>query len=136
MICLRWRLEPFYGTLLIRQSASFVLPPSSLSFYVSLIYLAYQIPVTYVDPLLDAVTEEFLALDAPGSTLIEGRVYSGKNPAYNSTEMSGLPCGIQIVGGQWEEEKVIEMMKVVDGALGERGFGPGSYTKRELAKVV
>jgi len=25
----------------------------------------------------------------------------------------------------WEGERVVEMMKVVDAALGERGFGPG-----------
>ena len=28
------------------------------------------------------------------------------------------------LGTKWEDEKVIEMMKVVDDALGERGFGP------------
>lgn len=30
----------------------------------------------------------------------------------------------------FEEEKVIEMMKVVDNALGPRGFGPGEYAKK------
>ena len=44
--------------------------------------------------------------------------------------MEGLPVGIQLVGGWGEEEKVIEGMKVVDQALGKRGFGPGEFTKR------
>lgn len=37
---------------------------------------------------------------------------------------------VQVVGKKWEEEKVIEMMKVVDQALGPRGFGPGSWSKQ------
>ena len=45
---------------------------------------------------------------------------------YDAEAMKGLPVSVQIVGKKWEEEKVIEMMKVVDAALGERGFGPGA----------
>lgn len=95
------------------------------------------VPVTFVDPLLDAVTPEWRALDAAGSYMIEKRVYSvegSKDKAiYDAEAMKGLPAGVQIVGGKWEEEKVIEMMKVVDRALGARGFGPGEFTKRRSA---
>lgn len=59
--------------------------------------------------------------------MLEKRLY-GKGGAYDADKMRGLPIGIQIVGRRWQEEKVIEMMKVVDGALGpSRGFGPSSW---------
>ncbi|OBZ73562.1 putative amidase PB8B6.03 [Grifola frondosa] len=47
---------------------------------------------------------------------------------YDAAAMAGLPVGVQVVGRRWEEEKVLGMMRVVDGALGERGFGPGSWS--------
>jgi Asp-tRNA(Asn)/Glu-tRNA(Gln) amidotransferase A subunit family amidase len=40
--------------------------------------------------------------------------------------MKGLPVGVQLVGNKWEDEKVIAMMRVLDDALGARGFGAGS----------
>lgn len=90
-----------------------------------------HIPVTRVDPKLDALTEEWTVRGegkAQGSSQVEARLY-GKGGIYDVEAMAGLPVGVQIAGKSWEEEKVIEMMKVVDRALGERGFGPGSYRK-------
>ena len=55
--------------------------------------------------------------------------------AYNAKEMAGLPVGIQVIGGSWEEERVIELAKVVDNALGSRGFGPGEFAKRMKKKL-
>ncbi|GAA6062135.1 hypothetical protein JCM10212_003170 [Sporobolomyces blumeae] len=75
-----------------------------------------------------------------GSKLAEGRSYGTTldTPAskriYDAVEMEGLPVGIQLVGGWGEEERVIEGMKVVDRALGKRGFGPGEF-KKWLAAV-
>ncbi|KAM0787600.1 hypothetical protein ACM66B_003668 [Microbotryomycetes sp. NB124-2] len=94
------------------------------------------VPVTFVDPSKDAVTDEWRNKTpaVPGSAVIEKKVYGApgtQGGAYNAQEMSGLPVGVQIVGAPWEEEKVIELMKVVDEALGPRGFGPGEYAKRE-----
>jgi len=92
-----------------------------------------HIPVTRVDPKLDALTEEWTVRGegkAQGSSQVEARLY-GKGGIYDVETMAGLPVGVQIAGKSWEEEKVIEMMKVVDRALGERGFGPGSYRKRK-----
>ena len=89
------------------------------------------IPVTRLDPKLDALTEEWTVRGegkGQGSSQVEARVY-GRGGIYDVEAMAGLPVCIQIAGKSWEEEKVIEMMKVVDGALGERGFGPGSYRK-------
>lgn len=88
------------------------------------------VPVTFVDPVLDAITPEWNLLDPPGSKMVEEKCFKGPNAIYNAEKMKGLPCGVQVVGGKWEEERVIEIMKVVDAALGHRGFGPGEWTKR------
>ncbi len=93
-----------------------------------------SIPVTRVDPSLDGITPEWSDPKigtGHGSPLVEGFLYKGKKAFYDAEKMAGLPVGVQIVGKQWEEEKVIEMMKVVDNALGKRGFGPGGWKKRE-----
>ncbi|GAA6020979.1 hypothetical protein JCM11491_001574 [Sporobolomyces phaffii] len=103
------------------------------------------IPVTHVSSELDALTPAFYSKIAPGartcgSKLVESRVYGTSIDAtrdqrvYDAVEMEGLPVGIQLVAGWGEEEKVIEGMKVVDRALGERGFGPGQYAKRAAKK--
>ena len=48
--------------------------------------------------------------------------------------MEGPPVGIQLAGGRWEDERVIEIMKVVDATrLDERGFGPDGWEKRKTA---
>lgn len=64
-----------------------------------------------------------------GSTLIESDLYLGgllNEKQYDPEAMAGLPVGIQIVGKLFEDEKVLEIMQIIDDLLGERGFGPGS----------
>ena len=90
------------------------------------------VPVTRVDPELDFLTSEWTNYnEGPdhGSSTLENLLYKGDSAIYNAKKMSGLPVGVQIVGRSWEEEKVIEMMKVVDAALGKRGFGPGGWQR-------
>lgn len=95
------------------------------------------LPVTFVHATKDAPTPEWRSRahsQPTGSKLIEKKVYGGLDASgavYDAEAMEGLPVGVQIVGGKWEEEKVVEMMKVVDRALGPRGFGPGEFVKRE-----
>ena len=87
--------------------------------------------MTRVDPKLDALPKDWLTTDAddtPSSGDINKVLYDDKC-GYNATAMAGLPVGIQLVGKRWEDEKVIEVMKVVDDALGERGFGPDGWEK-------
>jgi len=94
-----------------------------------------SIPVTRVDPNLDALPTDWLtetSSSTPSSKEIDAFLYGGKW-GYNAEEMTGLPVGIQIVGKRWEDEKVVEMMKVVDAALGERGFGPDGWEKWKAA---
>ena len=88
------------------------------------------LPVTRVDPILDQLTDEWTDSklgDGHGSPMIESMLYNGNKAVYNVEKMAGLPIGVQVVGKKWEEEKVVEMMKVVDAALGKRSFGPGSW---------
>ena len=87
--------------------------------------------MTRVDPELDAVPKDWLTTNA-GDTPSSGdinKVLYGDKWGYDATAMEGLPVGIQLVGKRWEDEKVIEVMKVVDDALGERGFGPDGWEK-------
>ena len=91
--------------------------------------------MTRVDPKLDALPKDWLATAAgntPSSKEINKLLYGGKW-GYDADAMGGLPVGIQLVGKRWEDEKVIEMMKVVDAALGERGFGPDGWEKWKAA---
>ncbi|KAG8983234.1 hypothetical protein FRB90_006210, partial [Tulasnella sp. 427] len=89
------------------------------------------VPVTRVDKTKDAITEAWTdrATGGPiGSPIIHATMYEGAKPAYDPVAMNGIPLGVQIVGKPWEDEKVVEMMKLVDSALGKRGFGPGAWT--------
>ena len=102
------------------------------------------IPVTRVDPALDQITEEWksgiVTADGThpypsgrrGSKIFEKTLYEGflgDPKVYDPVAMEGLPVGIQIAGRWGDDEKVIGLMKVVDDALGERGFGPGSSSQ-------
>lgn len=55
-------------------------------------------PVTFVDPAKDALSDTFLSEGIAGSMLVEGIVY-GKKGVYDAQAMAGLPVGVQIVGG-------------------------------------
>jgi len=85
------------------------------------------VPVTRVDPDLDRLTDEWRSQPVVSSPTLEGLLYKGDKAIYNVDKMAGLPIGVQVVGKKWEEEKVVKMMEVVDGALGKRDFGPGSW---------
>lgn len=88
------------------------------------------VPITRVDPTKDQLTPDWYKVDSSRQTpLIQRFLYKGDNAIYNAEKMAGLPVAIQVVGKRWEDEKVIEMMKVVDEAVGPRDFGPGSWQR-------
>lgn len=94
-----------------------------------------SIPVTRIDPELDAVSNDWLTTAASNTTSskeINKQLY-GEKWGYDADKMKGLPVGIQLVGKRWEDERVVEMMKVVDAALGERGFGPEGWEQWNAA---
>lgn len=98
------------------------------------------VPVTHVRSS-DAATTEWTSPhvgEGHGSPLVEKMLYgtpdvsgAGTGGFYNAERMAGIPVGVQVIGRRWEEEKVIEMMKVVDKALGPRPFGPLSWQKQD-----
>jgi len=90
------------------------------------------VPVTHVDPARDELSDEWRAAPGNGSKILESEIYGPKG-AYNTRAMEGLPVGIQVVGQPWEEEKVLAIMHIIDGVLGPRGFGPGSWGPSKLA---
>lgn len=71
------------------------------------------LPVTRVDLSRDVVPDNFLA-GSPGSRILERRVYSSTDPAYDAAKMHGLPVGVQVVGQAWQEEKVLKVMELVE----------------------
>ena len=94
-----------------------------------------SIPVTRVNPNLDTLPNDWsttTAINTPSSKEINKALY-GETWGYNADAMEGLPVGIQLVGRKWADEKVVEMMKVVDASLGERGFGPDGWQKWRAA---
>lgn len=89
------------------------------------------VPVTRVDKARDAPDDAWRSSGPKGSPLVYGKVYERREDScYDATKMHGIPVGVQVVGKSWEDEKVIEMMKIVDAALGDRCFGPGAWSPK------
>ncbi|KAG9001537.1 hypothetical protein FRB94_004688 [Tulasnella sp. JGI-2019a] len=110
--------------------------PGTTSLYNVVDHPVGIVPVTRVDKTKDQLDKAWEASGDKGSPLVYSKLYEGKKPFYDAVAMHGLPVGVQIIGRHWEDEKVIKMMRVVDDALGQRSFGPGTYssamaTKRE-----
>lgn len=77
------------------------------------------VPVTRVDAERDATPADFLAgSGSGGSWILNRKVYGTADPAYDAKKMQGLPVGVQIVGRQWEEERVLAVMKLVEASAG------------------
>lgn len=93
------------------------------------------VPVTRVDPSKDGLTDEWTKGPGLGSKIIESDLYRRKKDlVYDPEAMKGLPVGVQVIGKSWEDEKVVAMMKVVDDALGPRGFGPTAWQENREQK--
>ncbi|ODN90188.1 amidase [Cryptococcus wingfieldii CBS 7118] len=79
------------------------------------------LPVTRVSKDLDTLPSDWLE-GSTGSKLLQERIYLGKpgktDPAYVPEQMHGLPVGVQVVGKAWEEEKVLKVMKLLEGLVG------------------
>ena len=75
-------------------------------------YTAGVIPVTKVDAVADQLHDGWKAPNG---------VAKGAYKHYDSQQMAGLPCAVQIVGRRLEEEKVLKYMAIVQEALKENG---------------
>jgi amidase len=94
------------------------------------------LPVTRVDPSLDAITEEWFQGPGHGSPLFENGIFKGPNALYNAQRLEGMPVCVQVVCKKWEEEKLLRVMSLVDETLGERGFGPGAVDRWAESKAM
>ncbi len=79
-------------------------------------------PVAYIDKAQDSLPAGYR--DAPA--------YQGMNDIaraihdlYDSTSaaMHGMPVGVQVVGGRFEEERVLAGMRLIEHVLWETGGG-------------
>jgi len=79
------------------------------------------LPITRVNPTFDAQPPDFLH-GSTGSNILEERTYGcpaqNGSGAYDADAMDGLPVGVQVVGKPWEEERVLGLMKVLEGLVG------------------
>lgn len=71
-------------------------------------YSAGVMPVTHIDRDLDALPKDFRS-----SNVVEKGAYKH----YDTDKMHGLPIGVQVVGRRFEEEKVLEGLKLVENLL-------------------
>ena len=92
------------------------------------------LPVTRVNPSLDAVTEEWFQEGGHGSSLFENGVFKGEKRLYDPESLEGMPVCVQVVCKKWEEEKLLRVMSLIDETLGERGFGPGAVDRQAASK--
>jgi len=79
------------------------------------------LPITRVNSTFDALPPDFLD-GSTGSNILEGRTYGCPTKdgggAYDADAMDDLPVGVQVVGKPWEEERVLGLMKVLEGLVG------------------
>ncbi|KAH7924937.1 amidase signature enzyme [Leucogyrophana mollusca] len=89
-------------------------------------YAAGVLPVSFVNRDSDALPKDF-----KNSTEYKrmGAIGKGAYSVYDADDMHGLPVGVQVVGRRFEEEKVLQGMKVVEEALEECGR---KFTPREF----
>ncbi|KAF4581708.1 hypothetical protein EYR40_002724 [Pleurotus pulmonarius] len=77
-------------------------------------YSAGVMPVTKVDKLTDSHPADFFSSQEYRNL---NSIARGAHSVYDAEEMHGLPVGIQVVGRRFEEEKVLEGMRVIQHAL-------------------
>lgn len=76
------------------------------------------VPVTRVDKTVDQLPSAYAPGKGCRAQLLEDRMYGGNKPVYNAEKMDGLPVAVQVVTEKaYEDEKLIELMKVVDRAV-------------------
>ncbi|KAM6492291.1 amidase signature enzyme [Amanita muscaria] len=86
-------------------------------------YSAGVVPVTHVDRMEDTFREKSADYPILGSHKPRNAIERSQEKAYDAVDMHGLPVGVQIVGRKFEEEKVLEGMKVIERLLRVEGKG-------------
>ncbi|KAH7912629.1 amidase signature domain-containing protein [Hygrophoropsis aurantiaca] len=81
-------------------------------------YAAGVLPVSFVNRDSDALPKDFVK---SADYKHMGAIGKGAYSVYDANEMHGLPVGVQVVGRRFEEEKVLQGMKLIEEALEECG---------------
>ncbi|KAF9220805.1 amidase signature enzyme [Gyrodon lividus] len=89
-------------------------------------YAAGVLPVSLVNQESDSLPKDFIKSQEYKEM---GAIGKGAYSVYDAVAMHGLPVGVQVVGRRFEEERVLQAMKVVEDALVECGRG---FTPREF----
>lgn len=89
-------------------------------------YVAGVLPVTFVNLGSDALPKDFLKSEEYKKM---GTIGKGGYSVYDAEAMHGLPVGVQVIGRRFEEERVLQAMKVVEHTLEANGR---KFTPREF----
>ncbi|KAF8841096.1 amidase signature enzyme [Paxillus ammoniavirescens] len=89
-------------------------------------YVAGVLPVSLVNKESDSLPNDFMKSEEYKQM---GGIGKGAYSVYDAEAMDGLPVGVQVVGRRYEEERVLQAMKVVEDALEECGR---KFTPREF----
>ncbi|KAF8547725.1 amidase signature enzyme [Imleria badia] len=81
-------------------------------------YVAGVLPVTFVNGESDALPKDFQTSDVYKRM---SAVSKGAYSVYDAEAMHGLPVGVQVIGRRFEEERVLQAMKVVEHSLEQSG---------------
>jgi len=80
-------------------------------------YAAGVLPITSVNRETDGLPLNFSKSVYPKLNAVAKGCYDN----YDADDMHGLPVGVQVAGRRFEEEKVLEGMKIIEAALNESG---------------
>lgn len=82
--------------------------------------------MTYVNRESDALSEDFQKSQEYKRMCAPAK---GAYAVYDAAAMHGLPVGVQVIGRRFEEERVLQAMKVIEHALEECGrkFTPKAF---------
>ena len=155
----KYRLDgiicPLMPTPAIPNGSGIALSPIAAStiLYNVMDHSVAMVPVTRVDPARDSAVNpsKRIAHGSDGDGMVDEKALQKwqqwkNDPVYNESskminftlygekkydaiKMKGLPVSVQAVARSHEEEIAIGIAKLVDDALGPRGFAPGDFTK-------
>lgn len=111
---------------IVRTRPSRSLRPSDRVYMTQVDSVAGVLPVTFVNKETDALPKDFQRSQEYKQM---GMVTKGAYSVYDAEAMHELPVGVQVIGRRFEEERVLQAMKVVEHALAECGrkFTPKDF---------
>ncbi|KAI0228438.1 hypothetical protein L0F63_005981 [Massospora cicadina] len=78
------------------------------------------LPVTQVDPKLDKLNPHTWYTEQLGPNVTPEWLHTLMYSIYDANAISGFPVGVQVVGRQFEDEKVLAVMQLIESLLNQR----------------